>query len=117
MDSRVFETLADPTRRRILETLRRGERPVFEIVKAARVRQSGVSRHLGILHKAGFVRVRAVAQRRCYSLEPAPFRELERWVGQYEELWESRLDRMGAELARRKTTGPPTKRTRSEEPR
>ncbi len=100
----AFQTLADPTRRRIVETLRDGERAVNEIVDAVAVRQPGVSRHLRILHEAGFVAVRPSGQKRLYSLRPEPFRELDAWVAGYRGLWEARLDRLGAELERRRGT-------------
>ena len=89
-----FQIIADPTRRRIVEVLRDGERPVNGVVERLDIHQSGVSRHLGILLDAGFVRVRAEGQRRLYSLRPEPFRELEVWLGSYRRLWEGRLDRL-----------------------
>lgn len=103
----AFQTLADPTRRSIVAALRDGERQVGDLVDAVGIHQSGVSRHLRILHEAGFVAMRPDGQRRLYSLQPAPFRELDRWLAQYRMLWEARLDRFGAALAakqaRRKT--------------
>jgi DNA-binding transcriptional ArsR family regulator len=99
----VFQALADPTRRRILESLREGERQVGELVAVAGVHQSGVSRHLKILSEAGFVSVRPDGQRRLYSLRQEPFRELEGWLAGYRGLWEARLDRFGAALERRQT--------------
>jgi DNA-binding transcriptional ArsR family regulator len=98
-----FETLADPTRRRIVEVLRGGERQVNDIVEQAGIHQSGVSRHLRILHDAGFVSVRPDGQRRLYALRPDPFRELEAWLGEFRQLWVSRLDRFGAALDRKNT--------------
>ena len=59
-----FQALADPTRRSIVEALRSGERPVNDIVEQAGIHQSGVSRHLRILHEAGFVSMRPEGQRR-----------------------------------------------------
>lgn len=94
----AFEALADPTRRRIVQALRDGERPVNDIVISAGIHQSGVSRHLRILHEAGFVSVRPDGQRRLYALRPDPFRELETWLAGYRQLWEARLDRFGAAL-------------------
>ena len=58
VSNELFEVLADPTRRQIVEVLRTGERAVNDIVDRVSVHQSGVSRHLRILHEAGFVRVR-----------------------------------------------------------
>ena len=102
MNADVFHALADPTRRRIVEILSAGEQPVGELVGHAGIHQSGVSRHLRILHEAGFVRVRPVGPRRLYSLRPEPFRELDTWVSRYRSLWEARLDRFAEELERRK---------------
>jgi DNA-binding transcriptional ArsR family regulator len=101
MYTTIFETLADPTRRRIVETLRSGEQSVNDIVGVMEVDQSGVSRHLRILQEAGFVKVRPAGPKRFYSLQPGPFRELEGWVSKYRSLWEGRLDRLGEELERR----------------
>ncbi|MDV6332682.1 metalloregulator ArsR/SmtB family transcription factor [Asticcacaulis sp. 201] len=96
-----FEILADPSRRRIVEALRAGEQAVNDIVKQAGIHQSGVSRHLGVLQRSGFVSVRPDGQRRLYALRPEPFRELEAWLDSYRNLWEARLDRFDAALARR----------------
>src|SRR5205823_1067852 len=73
----TFQTLADPTRRRIVEALRHGEQQVNDLVARAGIHQSGVSRHLRILHDAGFVSMRPEGQRRLYSLKPEPFRAIE----------------------------------------
>ena len=93
----VFQTLADPTRRRIVEVLH-DEQAVNEIVALVGIHQSGVSRHLRILNEAGFVQVRPVGPKRLYSLRPEPFHELERWVGSYRDIWEARLERFAAAL-------------------
>ena len=94
----VFQTLADPTRRLVVDALRNGERQVNDIVEQAGIHQSGVSRHLRILHEAGFVTMRPDGQRRLYSLRPEPFRELDQWLARYRNVWEARLDRFGAAL-------------------
>lgn len=101
MHSDVFLTLADPTRRRIVEALLGGERAVNDLVEAVRIHQSGVSRHLRILHEAGFVQVRPDGAKRHYSLRPEPFRELGAWVTRYRALWEVRLDQFAAALDRK----------------
>jgi DNA-binding transcriptional ArsR family regulator len=98
----LFQALADPTRRLIVESLRSGERPVNDIVGQAGIHQSGVSRHLRILHEAGFVSMRPEGQRRLYSLRPEPFRELDKWLAQYRSLWEARLDRLEEALKDRR---------------
>jgi len=101
MQPDVFETLSDPMRRRIVETLHGGEQAVSDIVERLDIHQSGVSRHLRILRERGFVRVRPSGPKRLYSLRPEPFQALDRWVNAYRKLWEFRLDRFAAELDRR----------------
>jgi DNA-binding transcriptional ArsR family regulator len=100
-----FQVLADPTRRSIVQALRKGERQVNDIVERARIHQSGVSRHLHILLQTGFVSVRASGQRRFYSLKAERFRELDRWLAQYRSLWEARLDHFGTALEARQKAG------------
>lgn len=102
MHSEIFETLADPTRRRIVEALREGEHQVNDIVRQAGIHQSGVSRHLRILHDTGFVSMRPDGQRRLYALRPDRFRELDEWLARYRRLWEARLDRFGTALEKRR---------------
>jgi DNA-binding transcriptional ArsR family regulator len=100
----TFEALSDPVRRRIVEALRAGERPVGDVVAQAGIHQSGVSRHLRVLREAGFVSVRPDGQRRLYSLEPRPFRELDAWLARFRRLWDARLDRFGAALEEKQKT-------------
>jgi DNA-binding transcriptional ArsR family regulator len=113
MNIDMFEALADRSRRRIVESLKGGERPVGEIVKHSGIHQSGVSRHLRILNEAGFVAVRPVGQQRLYSLKPEPFQEIEAWLAGYRSLWESRLDRFAEALEQRKSSRDPRRRTRT----
>jgi len=97
----LLRALADPTRLQIVEAMRSGECAVAEIVERVDIHQSGVSRHLRILHEAGIVQVRPDGQRRIYSLRREPFQEIDAWIDGYRRLWDARLDRFGAELARR----------------
>jgi DNA-binding transcriptional ArsR family regulator len=109
----TFEALADRTRRRIIESLQSGEKPVGEIVKDSGIHQSGVSRHLRILSEVGFVSMRPVGQQRLYSLRPEPFRELETWLAGYRSLWEQRLDRFAEALEQPKSSRGPNRRSRT----
>ena len=103
MQLNTFQTLADATRLRIVESLLRGgEQPVNDIVEAVDIHQSGVSRHLRILQEAGFVQVRPEGPQRFYSLRPEPFREMDAWITKYRSLWEARLDRFAAALERKR---------------
>lgn len=107
MHQDTFLSLADPTRRSVVEALLAGEQQVNDLVKKVGIHQSGVSRHLRILHEAGFVAVRPDGQRRLYSLKPEPFREIDEWLNRYRSLWEARLDRFGAALESRRNSEQP----------
>lgn len=107
MDMQIFHALADPTRLRIVETMKAGECAVGDIVERMDIHQSGVSRHLRILQEAGVVQMRPDGQRRLYSLRPEAFDALEAWVAGYRRLWESRLDRFGAALVQRRANPNP----------
>lgn len=107
----LFAILADPTRRRMLEALRHGERSVGELVAEVDIHQPGVSRHLRILHGAGLVTVRRDAQRRIYSLDPEPLQQVDAWLAQYRDLWERRLDKLALHLARRRAKTDPQEGT------
>ena len=100
----MFQILADPTRRRLVEALRAGEHSVNELVDIVDIGQPGVSRQLSILQDANFVVVRPEGRRRLYALRPEPFWELNEWMTTYRGVWEARLDRFGAELDRRRRT-------------
>jgi DNA-binding transcriptional ArsR family regulator len=113
----VFEILGDPTRRRLVEALRTGERSVSELVQVVDIGQPGVSRQLAILEEARFVRMRPDGRRRLYALRPEPFRELDDWTRRYRDLWEARLDRFAAELDRRKSARAKDKGRRASPPR
>jgi DNA-binding transcriptional ArsR family regulator len=94
----VFDVLAEPNRRRILELLRRGERSVGDLVDALDVSQPAVSKHLRILRDAGLVGVRVDANRRLYRLRPEALQEIDEWLAPYRALWERRLDDLGDHL-------------------
>jgi len=102
----VFQVLADPTRRRLVEALRSGEQSVGELVAVVDIGQPGVSRQLAILQEARFVVVRPQGRRRLYALRPEPFQELDSWMRGYRAMWESRLDRLGSALERRRSSKP-----------
>ena len=97
----LLPILADPVRLTLVTALKSGERTVGELTDAAGIAQSGVSRHLRILHQAGVVTVRAEAQRRLYALRPEPFMALEGWLEEFHTLWSARLDRFAGALTTR----------------
>jgi DNA-binding transcriptional ArsR family regulator len=96
----AIEALADPTRRRIVELLADGERSAGEIASHFSVSRPAVSRHLRVLREHGLVRAREQAQRRLYSLDPAPLAELDEWLARYRVFWAQRLDALDTQLRR-----------------
>ena len=96
----TFEVLAEPTRRRILDLLRDGERSVGELVDRLTLSQPGVSKHLRVLRDAGLVQVRVEAQRRWYRLRPEPLTEIDAWLEPYRRLWAQHLDALERHLER-----------------
>ena len=94
----IFEVLAEPSRREILDLLRTGERPVGDLVERLRLTQPTVSKHLKVLRGAGLVEVRQDAQRRWYRLRLEPLTELDAWLAPYRRMWTSSLDALERHL-------------------
>jgi DNA-binding transcriptional ArsR family regulator len=88
----VFDVVAEPSRRRILDLLAEAERPVGELVERVHLSQPAVSKHLRTLREAGLVKVRGDAQRRLYSVRPAPLRAIDDWLEPYRRMWQASLD-------------------------
>jgi DNA-binding transcriptional ArsR family regulator len=99
----VMQALADSSRRTLLAILRDHPATAGELADALPIARPGVSRHLRVLRGAGLVTVRQEAQRRIYSLSPAPLAELDAWLEDYRALWRNRLDALHTEIARTKT--------------
>lgn len=94
----IYEALADPTRRRILDLLRERPRLVGELADLLDISQPGISKQLKVLREVGLVRVRQDAQRHWYELRPEPLVEVDAWLASYRSLWEARLDRLDSFL-------------------
>lgn len=90
----IFEVLADPTRRRILDLLREQPRLVGELTEILQISQPGVSKQLRLLREVGLVTVRQDAQRHWYELRPEPLAELDAWLNPYRQYAEARYDRL-----------------------
>jgi DNA-binding transcriptional ArsR family regulator len=101
-DPSVFDAIADPTRRELLDLLRQGERTAGELAEPFDVTRSRISQHLGVLLDAGLVERRKDGRRRMYRLRAEPLEEVERWVGVFSDFWDSRLRGLGAYLDREK---------------
>jgi len=94
----MFDVLAEPTRRRILDQLRERPHTVGELVTTLTVSQPSVSKHLRVLRDAGLVEARKDAQRRVYELRPEGLADVLAWVEPYRRLWAGRLDALERHL-------------------
>ena len=94
----VFEVLAEPSRRAIVELLLRGERSVGDLERKLNRPQPSISKHLRVLREAGLVESRIEAQKRVYRLRPDPLLELDRWLEPFRRLWTARLDALESHL-------------------
>ncbi|MFC7406507.1 ArsR/SmtB family transcription factor [Georgenia alba] len=96
----VFAVIADPTRRRILDLLRRREMGVGELADALGSAQPNVSKHLRVLGEADLVRARVDGPRRHYRMRPERLRDLDEWLAPYRRAWADRLDALERHLDR-----------------
>ena len=91
----VYDAVADPTRRRLLDLLAQaGELSLHELVDRFPMGRTAVSKHLTILKEAGLVEDRKVGRETRYDLNAAPLREIQGWVSFYEQFWTQRIDRL-----------------------
>ena len=88
----VFNAVAEPQRRAILDALAGGERPVGELVRELGLPQPQVSKHLRVLREVGAVSVRGEARQRLYRVNGLALTQIHDWVGGYAQLWADRLD-------------------------
>ncbi|MBB3603575.1 DNA-binding transcriptional ArsR family regulator [Mycolicibacterium sp. BK556] len=95
----VFEAIAEPSRRVLLDTLAAGDRTAGELVAALPdLTQPSVSRHLRILREVGLVEVRPDAQRRIYALRADGLVTIDGWIEQYRKFWTGHLDALERHL-------------------
>jgi DNA-binding transcriptional ArsR family regulator len=93
-----LEALADPTRRRIVELLAKGDRTAGELVNAFDISAPAISQHLNVLRAAGLVTTRAEGQRRIQSLNPEGLDQMGAWLEKTRSFWSRRLDALEREL-------------------
>lgn len=91
---RVFQALADPTRRAVLERLSLGPAAVSELAQPFKMALPSFSQHLDVLEKSGLVWSKKQGRVRTYQLAPQPLREAEQWMVTQRGLWERRLDQL-----------------------
>ena len=101
----VFNAVAEPRRREILDALAGAERPVNDLVGLLGLAQPQVSKHLRVLRAVGAVDVRDVGRQRLYRLNGRALKPIHDWVKRYERSWSERFDRLDAVLEDLKAEG------------
>jgi DNA-binding transcriptional ArsR family regulator len=96
--NRTFAALADPTRRRILAHLARGDKRVTHLARPHDMSLPAVSKHLRVLEKAGLLRRRRYGRVHEMQLEAKPLKQAAQWVEEYRKFWEGSLDRLAQYL-------------------
>jgi DNA-binding transcriptional ArsR family regulator len=109
---RVFQALADPGRRLMVERLSQGPASVTELGRPLAMSLAAVVQHVQVLEASGLVRSQKIGRTRTCSIEPAALRSAENWITERRFLWERRLDRLGDYLADAATSGPPPREPR-----
>jgi DNA-binding transcriptional ArsR family regulator len=111
----TFRALADPTRRAVLDLLRRGSLPAGQIAQAFPVSRPAVSKHLRLLRRARLVRERREGRYRLYQLNAEPLRAVDSWLDQYRIFWQTSLTNLKtfveAEYARESQAPRPRKKS------
>ena len=92
----TFQALADPTRRAVLDLLRRGSQPAGQIAEAFPVSRPAISKHLRLLRRAHLVREHREGRNRIYHLNPEPLRAVDSWIEQYRSFWSASLTNLKA---------------------
>jgi DNA-binding transcriptional ArsR family regulator len=95
----MFQALADPTRRAVIERLCRGPASVSDLAKPLDMTLSAVVQHLNVLETSGLVRTEKIGRVRTCRVEPAALDMAETWIRDRRAIWERRLDRLGDYLA------------------
>ena len=94
----VFNAVADPTRRAILDRLRMGPAPVNDLASGFRVSRPAISKHLRVLRSAKLVREKKDGRQRIYQLEPDRIQEVARWAEEYRNFWHNSITSLKRQL-------------------
>jgi DNA-binding transcriptional ArsR family regulator len=118
----TFQALADPTRRAVLDLLRRGSQPAGEIAGAFPVSRPAISKHLRLLRRAHLVQEHREGRHRVYQLNPEPLRAVDNWLDEYRRFWSVSLTSLkqfveaahAKETRQHRTTRPMTKSSKGD---
>lgn len=91
----IFQVIADPTRRAILDLLRTGEQPVKQLAEPFAMSLPAISQHLQILCEANLVEMRKSGRQRLYKLKPEELKPVSAWIANYEQFWQDKLNALG----------------------
>ena len=92
----AFRALSDPTRRAVLDLLRRGRQPAGQIAQSFPVSRPAISKHLRLLRRAHLVEERREGRNRFYQLNPEPLRAVDHWLNDYRIFWSQTLTSLKA---------------------
>jgi DNA-binding transcriptional ArsR family regulator len=106
----VFAALADPTRRAVLDLLRRQELPAGRIARTFPVSRPAISKHLRLLRRARLVEERREGRHRLYRLNPDPLKAVDAWLSQYRAFWQSNLAGLKAFVEAEQASATPRRR-------
>ncbi|MFU2016498.1 ArsR/SmtB family transcription factor [Peribacillus butanolivorans] len=87
----VFQAIADPTRRKVLQLLAEGDLPISEITSHFSMSRTAIAKHLHILSEAELVSGRKVGREKRFRLQPEPLAELKQWLSFYDQFWDNKL--------------------------
>ncbi|MFC9599433.1 ArsR/SmtB family transcription factor [Peribacillus butanolivorans] len=87
----VFQAIADPTRRKVLQLLAEGDLPISEITSHFSMSRTAIAKHLQILSEAELVSGRKVGREKRFRLQPEPLAELKQWLSFYDQFWDNKL--------------------------
>ena len=99
----VYQAIADPTRRRILDLLAESEHSVGELAEPFQMSRPAISQHLKVLRDAGLVSEHRQGRQRIYQLQPQPLHEVELWMRSYRRFWRNKMHALGEYLDSQET--------------
>ncbi|WP_172371981.1 ArsR/SmtB family transcription factor [Sporosarcina jiandibaonis] len=90
----VFQAIADPTRRKLLELLAKEQLSIATLSSHFTMSRTAVTKHLGILESAGLVGSQKAGREKLYRLEVKPLQSLKQWLEFYEQYWDDKLEKL-----------------------
>lgn len=99
MQRDIFQAIADPTRREIIDLLADQSLPVNEVAQNFEISRPAVSKHLKILNESGLMIIRKEGRKRFYRSDPRKLKEVAEWAARYQKFWNEKLDALETALA------------------